>query len=88
MSFDDFRRNVLTVDVALHLAAGTAFAAFVLINNPLTTAMTFAAWGWLREGAQHRYEGPWIGWITPSRLAEALSWGVGAGAYHLALVLA
>lgn len=82
----------------LHLAAGAALAALVAVHPAAIVGVLFVL-GWLREGAQHRDAGAWIGWLTQPRtrfepesfrwhrLWEALAWPIGGACAILALEL-
>lgn len=70
--------EVLTSDVALHVWGGALLSAPLLPWQPDALLMggLWTLWGWLREGAQHRDEGAWVGWaFNPERLAmEGGNW--------------
>jgi hypothetical protein len=74
--------DTLSVDNALHVCAGMAGAACVLLW-PWTIGIVFTLWGWLREKAQSD-EG-WFGWWSTHKAIEGATWGVGAQVAWLAL---
>ena len=64
----------------LHLLGGALLVLpLVFFPGPISAFFVFALWGWLREGASHKEDGPWVGWWTWHRALEGLSWGAGAG---------
>ncbi len=81
----DFLRAVL--DLLLHALGGAALAAPLLPwdPSPWVVGGVFVIWGWLREGAQHRDEGAWIGWWSVHRATEGATWGAGAAVLHALL---
>lgn len=74
--------NVITTDNALHLIGGALLAWTIWMDAMLGALGALVVFGWMREGAQHRDDGQWIGWITTHRLVEALSWAAGGAAFH------
>lgn len=56
--------EALTSDPVLHIAGGALLSAPLLPWQPDALLMggLWTLWGWLREGAQHRDEGAWVGW--------------------------
>lgn len=73
-----FREDVFTWDNALHVAGGAALSSLLLLPLWYSAPLVFLIWGWMREGAQHREDGAWIGFVTPGRATEAVAWSVGA----------
>ena len=81
--FDELVRDAASWQNLGHLAGGAALFALIHFgDNPITTMITLGIFGWLREGAQHRDEGAWVGWITSHRMVEALAWAPAAGLLH------
>lgn len=73
----DWRRDVATVDVALHVAGGLAvgFGSTALGGAwGLFSIPALGAFGFGREALQHKNDHPM--W-NPHRLIEGAAWGVG-----------
>jgi len=87
-TFGDKILDLLTFDNLLHITGGASLAWLASYDYWFTAVLLLCILGWLREGAQHRKDGQWVGWITYRRMGEALAWGVGAGLFHLARALA
>jgi len=84
-SLGDYLEDILTWDNFGHIIGGAFIGWIAYQNSWLATGGVLLILGYLREGAQHRDEGAWIGWITPRRLTEAFTWGLGGGLAHLLL---
>ena len=65
-------------DTLLHILGGVLVFAPLLWWGPASLFVSGFALGWLREGASHKDDGRWIGWITPHRMIEAIGWGLGS----------
>ena len=70
-------KDILTLDNLLHIVGGILLSGLLAFNSWVAVGLVFLAWGYLREGARHRKDGQWIGWVTPKRFVEAVMWGVG-----------
>lgn len=77
-------RDLFTLDNLFHFLGGAGLAALLLPAFwwpwllPLQGSLLSAAWGLLREQAQSRDEGFWSGVKNPHKIAEGLTWGIGA----------
>lgn len=58
---------------------------FVFLPEWAAIGISFLAWAWLREGAQHRDEGAWVGWWTVHRAVEGAGFAIGGCLAYLAL---
>ena len=75
--------NILTTDNALHLLGGVLLAWLIWVGGIVASLTVIAVFAWMREGAQHRDDGQWVGWITKNRLIEAFSWVAGGAVFHV-----